>query len=370
MADELLQLLADVELVLGPVERGRRRRDQDLGCDLGCRSRGSEPDMILRQGAQPLEGQVDDQVGRDQIQLEDRLAQVHLGVAGAADRELDLFGIDHAILDQDRDQSLVGGRRRVPARSKRDPALREESLRCAGAARRAIPGGRRFHVGDLLAPPRGGWWDNAGERADPFRGSTGIRDGDQGRPGDMILPAITAGYQEDRAADMGKPRKRQSTGDRSMTGTAPRVGSSRPIGRSPASLSQRRRSVGLTSPGARREADRGRAPASRGSRRHRRQSAAGSPRPSRAGSREPADPVEHLPQGGNLDLIARRACLDGLTGLDTERGQPRVNGLGALHSPSAEDFHVCLPYWCSGRRFLRRRARALHNTIIPTEANG
>src|SRR3954454_16598702 len=33
---------------------------------------------------------------------------------------------------------------------------------------------------------------------------------------------------------------------------------------------------------------------------------------------EPADPVEHLPQRGNLDLIARRASLDGLTGFDAE----------------------------------------------------
>src|SRR5262249_36004208 len=52
-----------------------------------------------------------------------------------------------------------------------------------------------------------------------------------------------------------------------------------------------------------------------------------------------ADVVEHLAQGGDLDMIARRTGVHRLTGIDAECSQSRVDGLRALRSPSAVDFH-------------------------------
>src|SRR5439155_12968034 len=46
-----------------------------------------------------------------------------------------------------------------------------------------------------------------------------------------------------------------------------------------------------------------------------------------------ADPVEQLPQRGDLDMVARCPGVHRLTGIYAERGQSRVNGLRALCSP-------------------------------------
>src|SRR5208337_5252162 len=55
--------------------------------------------------------------------------------------------------------------------------------------------------------------------------------------------------------------------------------------------------------------------------------------------RQLANAVEHLSQGGNLDMIARGARMYSLTGIHAKCSQSRVNGLRALCSPCTENFH-------------------------------
>src|SRR5208337_612325 len=58
-----------------------------------------------------------------------------------------------------------------------------------------------------------------------------------------------------------------------------------------------------------------------------------------ANLRQLADAVEHLSQGGDLDMIARGARMHSLTGIHAKCSQSRVNGLRALCSPCTENFH-------------------------------
>src|SRR5271166_3338372 len=58
-----------------------------------------------------------------------------------------------------------------------------------------------------------------------------------------------------------------------------------------------------------------------------------------ANLRQLADAVEHLSQGGDLDMIARGARMYSMTSIHAVCGQSRVNGLRALRSPCTENFH-------------------------------
>src|SRR4051812_11962374 len=144
-------------------------------------------------------------------------------------------------------------------------------------------------------------------------------------PGDMIWLNLETGYQESPLTDMGKGNPDAPTHRRPVdppNGPGNRR-SSRPIDRSPARFQGRR--------------DRALLPALQLVEEPiERQLELGGRFVDTGGDllsdlldllvadfREPADPVEHLPQRGNLDLVARRSCLDGLTGFDAESGQPR-----------------------------------------------
>ena len=115
----------------------------------GVEAAGTAP-LIVRQRPQPLEGQIDDQVRWDQIELEDAPGAGRPRVAGEAEHGCICSAVSHAILDQDRDQPLASVRS-LPASSDAGAKVAGRVNSVAGAPADTILGGGRFHVEDLLA---------------------------------------------------------------------------------------------------------------------------------------------------------------------------------------------------------------------------
>ena len=285
---ELLQLVADVALVLGAVGRERDGRPA-----VTAARRGTARRCRLGQRRQPLEGQRVEPLGRDQVQLEDRLAQVAVVLDAVELGGLELVGGDQAALDQDRDQRLVGRRserrRRARSRSVGSSGDRGGLRRSPDVPARRFWGavGSTSEISSDRRPAGGRSGTSADRHVDRDRSrSQGTGSRRQGCPGDVgVRCDLATGCQENpSSATRARAQTRRSTGDRSIRRTAPRRGSSgRSTGRR--RVGPGARSGSLTSPAARRAADRGPAPASRGSRTTRRRSGGGSPRPSRDGSR-------------------------------------------------------------------------------------
>ena len=143
----LLQVLADVAMMLRAI--GRKGAGGDGHDGAGGRARLAV--VAGEQAAESLEGQLIQQVGRDQVELEDRLPQVAIVLLTVDLREPDLLRREQALLQQDADQRLLGRGKTLQQRlgGTRGAAIRanERSSTALGRMRR---GGRSFHVAELL----------------------------------------------------------------------------------------------------------------------------------------------------------------------------------------------------------------------------
>ena len=120
---------------LRPSPEGPCGRRGDAGCDSGesgvaAAASAASPirsDRRCRcQRAQSLERELVQQLGRDQVELEDRLAQVAIVLLAVDLRGPNLLGRQQPFLEQDRDQGLLArreaGKHGLAGRGSADPA--------------------------------------------------------------------------------------------------------------------------------------------------------------------------------------------------------------------------------------------------------
>ncbi len=150
LADELgeggglslfLEFLANVAMMLGAV-RGKRP------CG-GCGDDGGLRGITIVRGqrAQSLERELVEQVGRNQIELEDRLAQVSIVLVAVDLRGSGLLDGEQAAIDR-ATRPAIGRRGRGSGRARSvERGISRVGGRSRGEVRR---GGRRIHGGDLL----------------------------------------------------------------------------------------------------------------------------------------------------------------------------------------------------------------------------